>query len=331
MKYRTQTVSRAVPHTVDGITEQVTMTEQIQVPVMPRDWDRIVLASVSAAAVLILLAAVAWSTASIGGLLSLVVTPAIAYSGAGVFDLAWIVALAVEWLSRYNTARAALPRNAGYAALLVAMAAVCVHGWLAGSVAVGIVGAVISGIAKVTWTLVLHHNAKPLDGRTQQWVDKRLADAGARMALVTVQRQLARAQESLPDTVPAITTAEDSGRQARDAIKAAVATMPDATVEEIVEQLVRIGIPVDPDTVREVSGQRPDNPSPVRHLPPPGSVTVTDTVRTLVDAGAEDLAVVLAAVRAVHGSAVLEDTVRRTLARAVRTVRTGPAPVRTAP
>lgn len=326
MKHKTRTVERTIAHTVDGITEQIEVPEVVHVPIAPKDWDRIVLAGVTGVAVLILLAAVAWSTASIGHLLALVVAAPVAYSAAGVFDTAWIVALAVEWLSRYNTVRSKLPRNIGYVFLIVAMGAVCVNGWLAGSIAVGVIGATISGIAKVVWALVLHYNAKPLDDRTQKWVDKRLAAAGARLALSTVQRQLSRAEELLPEAAPTVTTAEDQDRQADAAIRAALATMPDATPEEIAEQLVRIGFTVDPDTVRALSGPGPDNAGSVRHLPVPGAVTMSDTVRTLVAAGGTDLAVVLAAVRAVHGPAVLEDTVRRTLDRTVRTARTGVGP-----
>lgn len=296
MKYRTKTITRTVPHTVGADTRYVQVKETIDVPVTPRDWDRIVLTGVSAVAVFAILAGIAWSTASIGALLTLAVPPVIAYGAASVFDAAWITCLAVEWLSRYNTAKAVLPRNIGFFALAIAMVAVGVNGALTGNLAVGIIGALISGIAKVIWTVVLHHNAKPLDDRTQQWVNQYSADAGARMAMVTVNRQLARAEEAFHGaTIPVITTAEDSAGQARAAVLAALDTMPGASTEDIVNQLALAGITVTADLVETVSGQSQDKQDSRSE----GSIT--DFVKDLVNLGVRDRDTVLAAVRSSLG------------------------------
>lgn len=191
---RVEIRTRTVPHTIDGITRLVTEPYAVHVPVPPRDWDRIVLAAVTTAAGAIATASVVWSTASIGDLLSRVTIPAAAYSAAAVFDLAWIMCMAVEWLARYDPARARIPRRAGYVALAVAMAAIAVQGWLAGAPWVGAVGAAVSAIAKGSWTVVLMHHGQPLDSRTQQWVDQQRAETGGRLALVAVQRDLRRKQ-----------------------------------------------------------------------------------------------------------------------------------------
>ncbi|MFD6735893.1 hypothetical protein ACFWDZ_32870, partial [Micromonospora aurantiaca] len=133
---------------VDVKTRMFPDDETIEVPVPPRDWDQIALNSVTVIVTALVLACVVWSTVSIGDLLSRVVVEPAAYGAAAVFDLAWIALMIIEWLARYTPARARAARIGGYAALLVAMGAVGAHGWLAGDAATGMVGAVVSGLAK---------------------------------------------------------------------------------------------------------------------------------------------------------------------------------------
>lgn len=194
MKTRSVERTRLVPHTINGKTEMVLERYTLDLPVPPRDWDRDVLTAVTAAAGLLVTVAVVWSTASIGDLLARVTIPPAAYAAAVAFDLAWILCMAVEWLARYDPARASLPRNMGHGALVVAMVAVGAHGWIEGQRSIGIIGAVVSGIVKTLWTVVLRHHAKPLDEKTQQWVDKQRAEAGGELAMVAINRELTRAR-----------------------------------------------------------------------------------------------------------------------------------------
>lgn len=194
VKTRTVTRYRWITHTVDGETEMVREPYDVEVPVPPRDWDRAVLTAVTAVAAVLLAACVLWSTVNVGGLLTRVAIAPAAYGAAVAFDLAWIVFMAVEWLARYDPARAELPRQAGHVALLVAMVAVGAHGWLSGQKAIGIISAVVSGIVKTVWTVVLRHHSKPLDPLTQQWVDKRRAAAGGKLAMIPIRRELLRAE-----------------------------------------------------------------------------------------------------------------------------------------
>lgn len=194
MKTRPVKRTRLVPHTVNGKTEMVLDHYTVDLPVPPRDWDRTVLSAVTAAAGLLVAVAVVWSTASIGDLLARVTVAPAAYAAAVAFDLAWILCMAVEWLARYDPARATLPRRMGHGALAFAMFAVGAHGWLAGQAAIGIIGAVVSGIVKTLWTVVLRHHAKPLDNKTQQWVDKQRAEAGGELAMVAINRELTRSR-----------------------------------------------------------------------------------------------------------------------------------------
>lgn len=193
---RTHTVrrSRLVPHTVDGHTELILERYDAEVPQPPRDWDRIVRTSVTCCAALLVTVSLGWSTASIGALLDRTVIAPAAYGAALAFDVTWITCMAVEWLFRYDRRRARLPRRAGHVALLIAMGAIFAHGWLDGQEVVGAVGAVVSGLAKGGWTVVMSVHSRPLDDRTRQWVEKRRAALDAQLALVAVRRDHQRAE-----------------------------------------------------------------------------------------------------------------------------------------
>jgi hypothetical protein len=272
-------VERMVPHTVDGVTEMV--PDPYTVPAPPRDWDRIVLTGVTTIAALLLGVAVVWSTASIGDLLNRVtVTPA-AYAAAVAFDLAWIVCMAVEWHARYDPAGAQRARTAGHAALAIAMIAVGAHGWLAGQVAIGVIGAAVSGIVKGLWTVVLDRHANPLDPKTQAWVNLQRAKAAGQMAMIPVRRELQRAQGAV-------------------AAEAAALGNPDRTPD------------ADP-----ASPERPDSDAddPDAEVLPiaNGPMTVRDAVRTALDCGIQQPDAVLRYVHKVANANAKQETVDRYL------------------
>jgi hypothetical protein len=334
---RAVTRTRTVPFTPypGAPTELVPETYTIDVP---RDWDRAVLTAVATGTALLLALAVTWSTASIGAILALTgVITAIAYGVAAVFDLAWIMCMALEWLARYNPAKAQAPRRAGYAALAVSMAAIAAHGIATGgltNIAAGLVGSAVSLIAKGVWSLAIRHTAKPLSPVAQQWVTRRQAAAGAELAMAVIDRQLERSRAHLTAYRDAFGTLgqptpdpdKPSGRPdtvsatVRSAVRAALDTMPDASPEEIVEQLARIGIDTDADTVRTLAGQ-PDGQqnstsgAVLQLAPHPLGESIADTVRRAVRDGVRDTDDVLIAVRRVHGPAVSRDTVAKTLRR----------------
>ncbi|MFF4479469.1 protein transporter Sec31 [Streptomyces sp. NPDC001520] len=324
MKTRTEPRTRQVPHTINGDTRMVDEHYDVTVPVPPRDWDHTVLTGVQAGAAAFVAASVAWTTANVGDLLAQTVAAGVAYPVAVGYDAPWVGCMALEWLARYDADRARAPRIAGHIALGIAMAAVIVHGFVTGAEAAGIVGAVISALAKGFWTLVMRHTARPLDSRTQQWLLQRRGEVGARLALSGELRQLARveaqhaavlASSGQPDQdSPDADQDEDPGQQdslsgpARKMILARAASLPGATDEDIVKHLAKHGITVTPDAVRTVLDSRSDDT--VRPLRP----TITDTVKKAVRDGL-DRDETLAAVRAAHGQNVTRDTVVRTLNR----------------
>ncbi|MBT2508835.1 protein transporter Sec31 [Streptomyces sp. ISL-98] len=328
MKTRVETRTRQVLHTIDGIPELVDDEYDVIVPVPPRDWDHIVITSVLGIAGAMVAISVVWSTASIGDFLARAVVAPIAYLGAVAFGLAWISCMALEWHARYDPARARLPCTAGNIALLIEMGAVCAHGSVEDSLAVGVAGAVISAVAKGMWTVTLEHQARPMSPLTQKWFLKREEQMTARIALAARQRQLDRTEQhaaALPQPAAAEEPADRApapGRAAgtvRSAVRAVLSTTPDASADDVLDRLDDLGIDYDERTVRTLVDSAKDtgpdttdsrSDTTLRPISPPGQ-TVTDTIRTALSSGFEDKAAVLSYVQKIHGPDVDPDNVRR--------------------
>ncbi|MFH8380661.1 protein transporter Sec31 [Kitasatospora sp. NPDC018058] len=321
---RTVTRTRHVEHTVGGRTRVV--PEQYQAPKAPRDWDQIILNGVTTVAVGGGIGCVAWSTTSIGSLLSQAAPDLVAYGGAGVFDTLWISCTALGWLARYEPAKARAAHAAGWLCLGIAITALIVEGYTAGHLAAGIVGAFISIGVKLLWSLVIARHARTLDPLTQQWVEQELDEASGQLALATVNRRLARERAQVAAYYQALQVPQDdhepnpdkprgqrtpADATVRSAVRAALEVDPEATPDVIVERLARVGINTDPDTVRALSGQTDSRSATLHDLDARrGTDNITDTVRHLVRQGVTDEETLLALVRYVHADAK-DDTVKR--------------------
>lgn len=266
-----------IPHTIGGKTHLI--PDPNPAPAAPRDVDRAVLTAVTAGAAVLVTVSVIWSTASIGDLLARVTVAPAAYGAAVVFDLAWIMCMAVEWLCRYEPKRAKLARWTGHAALLVAMVAVAAHGHLAGQLAIGIVGATVSGIAKGGWSMVMRAHARPLDERTLAWLHAEASEVDGALALIPVQRRLTR------------------GRAQLDA--------------------ERTALRIDPDTNPDDPDQSADDPDAEILDLAALAATTKDAVRIAWDSGLRDKNAIVRCVGKATGRAVSPDTVERYL-RALR-------------
>lgn len=194
MKTRTVIRHREVEHVEGGVPRMITEPYEVEVPVAPHDWDRIVFNGAMVAAISFTAVSVGWSAVSGGALLATTAPGWIAYPAALAYDAAWITCMALEWLSRYDADRAQLPRRLGYLALLIAMGVICTHGVLTAGVAEGIAGSVISLIAKGLWALVLRHTSQALPYRTREWLKVSRAEIGAQLAIASQQRDLLRTQ-----------------------------------------------------------------------------------------------------------------------------------------
>lgn len=291
VKFRTETRIRRVEKVVDGKVHEVDQKYKVEVPVPPRDLDATVLRAVTVGTCLVVAGAVAWSTVSIGDLLSQAAPTWVSYLVAAVFDLAWIGCLAVEWLARFDQRRARLPKVAGWVALAVSMAAIFTHGALAGSMWVGVFGALVSAIAKGMWFVVMRHQTCELDDETRQWVEAERSEVNGQRALAAITRQLNRTRAATADELAAL----DSGRMLVSARTDSVRT-PDGRRTDT------------PDTV---SGQ-PDTRIPAPALTGPDARTDTpDALSALAKeaSGPADL------VRTLSGHGVRLDEVATVAAR----------------
>ncbi|MGW4300404.1 protein transporter Sec31 [Streptomyces sp. NPDC004646] len=287
MKTRRITRERLVPHTLDGKTRMVPAEETIDVPLPPRDWDQIGLNTVIVIVALALLGCVGFSTASVGDLLSRVTPAPAAYGAAALFDLVWIGCTIIEWLGRYTPDRVTKARVGGYVALVVAMAAVATHGWLAGNVATGLVGAAVSGLAKGLWAVALDYQAAPLSPRDAAFFAQEMSEAAVTLARVPVRRRVNRAlnlaeAERLALEADARNASPDSPDQSTD--------RPDESDDEPDAEILEFAS---------------------------GAVSTKDAVRIAWDAGVRDESEVVRYVAKVIGKAPSPDTVGRYL-RALR-------------
>lgn len=325
IKYEPELRKRTVIHTVDGDPQEVEEDYRVWVPTMPRDWDHTLLIGATAVAVALLTVAVAWSVASIGDLLNRAVTAPIAYLAAAVFALAWIVCLALQWLSRYDPDRAASVQKAGNLFLALDMAAVAVHGNLVANVWVGLAGAAVSGVAKFMWSIVMRQHSRPLPELTRRWLAKKEGDLTARLAIAGQLRTLARAEaQAAVYAAPAPAAIERDNRRdtagqlsptVLSAVRAALATLPDVSHDDVLTHLDRLGLDYDETAVLAALDSEQDSqdsrsePEPTRLVPP--TQTVTESVRTALSSGVRDKDSVVSYVHQIHGSGVPRATIVR--------------------
>lgn len=194
MRYTTRTDTRKVPVQQGGVTHLVDRKFKIRVPKAPRDWDAIALRAVYAGSALAVAGAVTWSTVAIGDLLSGVAPTWAAYTVAGVFDLAWIVCMILEWLSRYDRSRAKTPVRCGWMALAGSVSLIAYHGDLGGSLALGVCGGAVSVLAKGMWTVAMRHSAVEMDPDSKAWLEAERASVNSRLAVTAARRQLTRTE-----------------------------------------------------------------------------------------------------------------------------------------
>jgi hypothetical protein len=190
IKFRTEQRTRQVPHTIDGTTNLVPETYAVRIPKIPADWDALAVKGAAGLVLALTVAAVVWSTFSIGALLG----GGVGLAAAAVFDLAWLVNVLLEWLSRYDPAKRAFSKRLGAVLLVCTMGAIFWHGLLSGSVALGVVGAAVSLFAKLLWVGIMRFVDKDLSEGDAAWVAAEISKANAKLAVAGVRRQAARAE-----------------------------------------------------------------------------------------------------------------------------------------
>lgn len=191
MKFKTRTHKKLVDFTLDGRTHQVEETYEEKIPVLPRDWDTVATKVGVGLVGLLTLISIVWSTVSIGSMLG----GGIGFLAALLFDVSWAVCLILEWKSRFNSKKRAFPRNLGWILLAVTMFFIGWHGVVEENVPLAIVGSCVSLFAKVLWLGIMKHVDRELDPDHQQWVNKVISEANARLAVAQVLRQVTMAED----------------------------------------------------------------------------------------------------------------------------------------
>jgi hypothetical protein len=180
------TTTRTIHDTHNGINIQYDITTPI--PRLPLNLDATLRRALFTLAALMTTGAIIWGTVAIGSMLTLLAPPWAAYLVAGVFDAGWAGCLIAEWLLRYDSKRSELPRQAGFAMLTVSMAAITVHGIIAGAWAIGIVGALVSAAAKGVWAIGMHTIRIQLDPRHEAYLRALQQQSGTELALALGER-----------------------------------------------------------------------------------------------------------------------------------------------
>jgi hypothetical protein len=190
MRYKTEKRVRVVQHGPDGQERALVQNFSERVPKLPRDWDQLAVKAASGLVLTLTLVAITWSTTSIGALLHGVV----GYAAASLFDVAWLVNVLLEWLSRFDRRKRRFSRVLGWALLACTMGAIFWHGMLSHSIALAVVGAAVSLFAKTLWLGIMRFIDRDLSDLDQQWVEAEVSKANAQLAVASVRRQVARAE-----------------------------------------------------------------------------------------------------------------------------------------
>jgi hypothetical protein len=171
--------------------------------------DELILRAVGAATALVVAGALIWSTVSVGGMLDKAAPAWAAYMIAAIFDLTWIVAMATEYILRFEPARQRVPKAIGWFALLISMAAIFTHGALLNAPWIGAFGALVSALAKGLWWLLMFATSRRLDADTQAWLTLELGEVHAKraeqLALAKIDRERERYALNQPADRPQIT------------------------------------------------------------------------------------------------------------------------------
>src|SRR5579863_1662276 len=110
MKFKTERRMRVISHGPEGQERALVEHYDERVPQLPRDWDQLAIKAAAGLVLALTMVAVVWSTTSIGGILHGV----IGYAAASLFDIAWLVNVLLEWLSRYDKRKRRFSRVLGW-------------------------------------------------------------------------------------------------------------------------------------------------------------------------------------------------------------------------
>ncbi|WP_433856709.1 hypothetical protein [Streptomyces kronopolitis] len=253
VKYRRVKKFRQVVTVIDGRESTHEEAYYVEEPVPPKDWETAVLRGIIGLATFLTVAAFIGTSASVGGLLSELLHPFVAYLIGLVFTASWLGCLGLEWLDgRIDPDRARPARTAGWVALAIGMGSVFVYGYSNDLPWVGAVGACIDLLSKGFWALLLRRTQVHLNKGVANWVVEQEQEAAGRALVGERLRRLYRG-EAYRRAV--------GGREYQTA--QSLMTAPTAALTAPAQPGQR------PDASGTVSGQAPAEPAPEPALPVP--------------------------------------------------------------
>ncbi|MFF3654952.1 hypothetical protein [Streptomyces olivochromogenes] len=224
-RYKKVTRERTETTVIDGraSTRRVPYTTYVALP--PRDWDEIIRRGVTGVAIAVTILAAVGSTASVGGLLSRMLHPAVSYAVGLVFTSSWLACLGVEHIERVDADRAARARNAAWVMLLIGMGAVITYGHELHQLPAGVVGSCLDLAAKGLWWLIMGLDRVKLDPGVAHWVAQEEQQIAGRFLLGTRLSRLKRRAVQMRAAGPEFQAAEAilaqaSGHQAQQLLAA---------------------------------------------------------------------------------------------------------------
>jgi hypothetical protein len=231
----TQTISE----TINGVDVEYTVPDNTPVVRLPFNLDTLLRRALFTLAFAMTIGAIVWGTVAIGTMLALLAPAWAAYLVAGVFDAGWAACLLAEWLLRYDSQRAAAPRNAGLALLAVSVAAIVIHGIRADAVLVGVIGALVSAAAKGVWAIGMHTVRIKLDPKYEAYLRARQQQTGTELALALGDRDQLLAE----DRTVKLRLALEARRSGAETTVDQITNRPQSTPVQAVEPAA--GLPVD--------------------------------------------------------------------------------------
>ncbi|MER7835312.1 hypothetical protein ABTY98_05215 [Streptomyces sp. NPDC096040] len=269
-RYKKVTRERLETTVIDGrpSTRRVPYTTYVALP--PRDWDEIIRRGVIAVAIVVTLLAAAGTTASVGGLLSRMLHPAVAYSTGVVFTSAWLACLGVEHIERVDADRAQRARVGGWVALVTSMGAVITYGHTLDLLAAGVVGSCLDLLAKGIWYLIMGLDRVQLNPGVAHWVAEEEQHMAGRFLLGTRLARLNRRAVQMRAAGPEFQAAEAILAQAAHQAQ----QFPAAdTTGQAAPDLVSAPAPAPAPAPSSGPVPDPSGPPPAAPTPPPAAPT----------------------------------------------------------
>jgi hypothetical protein len=283
-KTRTIRRHRTITETVNGVEVQYEVPYTETIPRLPFNLDATLRRALFILATVMTVAAIVWGTVAIGSMLSLLAPAWAAYLVAGVFDAGWAACLIAEWILRSDSTRAELPRKVGIAMLAVSMAAIILHGHLAGDILVGLVGALVSAAAKGVWTIGMHTVRIKLDAKHEAYLRTLQQQAGTELALALGERdrlitqdQTATLKLALEGRRPSLPTVV---RDSPDEASGRPSASPDAVLGTSAPQPIT-SEDTRPDPLRKIADEASGPSDLVRSLSGHG-VRADDLIKTAI-------------------------------------------------